>query len=191
VLLWRWIWSRRLKRAPLAMPWMVILAVAWMVGPWVDEIWGSWVFKRACEAMPEDIYNIPVAVGVGEFYDEHGNRRLWSYQEIRAGKSPHSPDDLPFAVDEDKKFMAAFEREFVKSRNDSQIMWLPIPIVERVAQRVHRTSGVVVWKTWLVGSSGGWVKRLFGWGSHAPYTCVKPAKLNGKTALFHDYIKFK
>jgi hypothetical protein len=186
LLLWRLLAPWRASRRPIAKPWVAAMAVAWLIAPWGDEIWGNWVFKRQCEAMPETTLNIPVAVGAGAFFDEAGHRKLWTADEVRRGLSPFPTNDPKVSYAEHLKFMKAINSEFSRPMASRRIRSFPVPIIEQTTTYVHTATGQTFGETRMLSSPGGWVSRLTGFGSHAPHVCDKP----GRDSQWSDWIKF-
>lgn len=172
-LIWRSIISHRVSGTTVRIPLGIVLAGIWLVAPWGDEWLGAREFKRLCHEMPEVKFYGPVAVGAGAFYDSQGQRRLWAYREVLDGKSPFPNGDFKLASVEGRKFDNAWELEFKRATLSQRIQNWPIPVSEEVTTYVHAATGKLVREDRWLGSPGGWIKRLSGWGDHAPYSCAK------------------
>ena len=147
------------------------LALLWFVGPVADEILGAREFKRLCDEMPGVKFYGPIAVGPSPFYDERGQRKLWAQREIEAGGSPFPKSDIKLAYAEGRRFQEAWQVVFKSTPETRRIQVWPIPVLEERLTYTHKSSGTVMLVSYWRASPGGWIKRLTGWGSHAPYQC--------------------
>lgn len=172
-LVWRLTIARFAKSAFIRVVLGSALAAAWLAAPWVDEWLGAREFKRLCDEMPEVKFLGPVSVGVGPFFDEHGRRLLWTQREIEQGHSPFPTGDIKLAYLEGRKFYAAWQREFKSAEHTQRIREWPIPVVEGTVSYVHGSAAQLVLVSHSRVSAGGWIKRITGWGAHAPYQCAK------------------
>ncbi|MBE7418535.1 MAG: hypothetical protein HS128_12460 [Ideonella sp.] len=174
-LIWRVTLARRISTGFARSTLAVALAGLWLFAPWADEWLGAREFKRLCEEMPAVKFYGPVAVGSGLFFDEQGRRRVWTQSEIEAGKSPFPKGDTKLAYEEGRRFEEAWTREFERTQRRQSIRSWPIPVLREVTTYVQISTGKVVREDYWLGSPGGWIKRISGWGSHAPYSCLKQA----------------
>lgn len=155
VLNWRAVIRKRIAKPVVRGIALVAFLAIWMIGPLLDEILGARQFERLCAEMsPIEFYG-PVAVGVGTFFDEQGKSK-WK-----------SRDD--FALNFWEK--PAWKEIFVNRDEYEVISRWPMLIAESRTVTIDRRSGRVI-KVWRARySPGGWIKRLAGWGGHAPYQC--------------------
>lgn len=171
--IWRMTLARLIVNAFVRRGLGLALAAVWLAAPWADEWLGAREFERLCDAMPEVKFHGPVSVGAGSFFDEQGRRLLWTQREIEAGLSPFPTGDVKLAYAEGRKFESAMELEFKRTTTSRRVRDWPVPVIEDVTTHVHVATGKVTREDHWLGSPGGWIKRLFGWGSHAPYSCSK------------------
>ncbi|MEC5397830.1 hypothetical protein [Uliginosibacterium sp. H1] len=147
----------------------VLLCPIWLTAPFLDEIIGAQDFKRLCREMPEIKFYGPVPVGPGAFFDERGNpirlpeirRKLTSEEIAMRGelieRQSRAWDDI---IDSPQSQWRLLQK------------W-PIPIGESRRVYTHVATGKPVLEAYSRYSSGGFIKRALGWGSHAPYQCPR------------------
>lgn len=169
------LWKRLVRprvRSPVALHVATAgLILLWFVGPVADEILGAREFKRLCDETPEMKFYGPIAIGSGWFFDERGQRKLWAQREIEEGNSPFPKSDITVAHAEGRRFQEAWQLEFKSSQETHLIQILPIPVLEERLTYLHESTRQMVLVSYWRTSPGGWIKRLTGWGSHAPYQC--------------------
>jgi len=180
-LIWRLTFSRVLRRGMVRLSLGTAFAWTWLLAPWADEWLGAREFRRLCEEMPEVKFFGPVAMGPGPFFDEQGQRKLWTQREIESGKSPFAGADIKGAHSRGQDFEAAWRREFERKTTRHRVREWPTPVLEEVNRYFHISSGKLVRESHWLGSPGGWIKRTSGWGNHAPYSCSKE-----RDALSHE-----
>lgn len=143
-------------------------ALLWFVGPVADEILGAREFKRLCDEMPGLEFHGPVSVGTGRFYQPDGTPTWSSNDDLRK---------IPFAE---------WHQIFARTEATRSIGTWPVPVVEQIVNYTQTSSGKAVLIVHWRGSPGGWIKRVTGWGSHAPYQCTKHVGYPPRK----DWIKF-
>jgi len=160
---WAWIghalWKRivrpRVKAGPQRAVALLVLAVIWFVGPVIDEILGAREFERLCTEMPAIIFHGPIPVGPGPFFDEIGRPKWSQKNDILAIKRNSKAWDELFGIRQEVVTISSW----------------PIPIVETRTTDFARDSGKSVVDSFSRSSTGGWLKRVTGWGANAPYQC--------------------
>ena len=144
------------------------LVAIWSVAPWADEWIGAREFKRLCDELPEVTFSGP--------FDESGARKLWTQREIEDGESPFPTGDIKLAYAEGRRFSEAWQREFRRTTAPQRVRDWPIPVLHETTTYTHAASRKVVLDSQWIGSPGGWMRRLSGWGNQAPHSCAKQSK---------------
>lgn len=153
--LWKWLLKPRFRSRGTLAAATLIAAAIWFIGPVLDEILGAQAFKRLCEEMPPIEFYGPVAVGSGAFFDEHGNRKWKTIDELLAIRRSAKEWDRIFDVKQDTGLL---------------LRW-PIPVLEAKTTDFDRNTGRPVVVSTYRSSPGGWIKQVTKWGRHAPYQC--------------------
>lgn len=172
-LLWRYLLAPFLKSEETRVLLGIALVAVWLFAPWADEWLGAREFKRLCDEMPEVKFYGPVSVGPGLLFDEQGRRQLWAQREIEGGLSPFPKGDTKRAHAEGSKFQEAWRIEFKSTTTTQRIQNWPTPVLEETITYAQGSTGRVVLVSHWRGSPGGWIKRVTGWGNHAPHQCSK------------------
>lgn len=153
--LWRLLIVRHATSNVSRMALTILFAFVWLIGPFVDEFLGAHEFKRLCDELPPVKFNGPVSVGPGPFYNEDGVPK-WK-----------NSDEFSAILRRTNVWSELFETH--ESR--SLISQYPIPVYEyRIKHRV-KAEGWISVESASRFSPGGWIKRITGWGTHAPYQC--------------------
>ncbi len=163
------IWTRLLRHwiAKPILRWILLMffLALWMVGPWIDEILGAREFKRLCDEMPPIKFYGPVGVGPGVFFDENGRAKWRDRRDFEDRRRP---------------FWAESEKLFGHRNEWKQVASFPVPIYDNPDVYFDRTNGSPVLVAPYRASPGGWIKRVTGWGSHAPYVCKQTGRFPGR-----------
>lgn len=152
-LVWRWLIKSYLIGKPFYSYAKAIFLAIWLIGPVFDEIVGSYQFDKACKEHQGYIFNGPVSVGAGRFYDDTGNPHWKNNEDL---------EKIPIA-----EWWGIFNRSETRSIIRSKIMLI---IEVRIVYK-HQPSGVEILTVREIISPGGWLRKSSGWGSHSPYTC--------------------
>jgi hypothetical protein len=138
-------------------PTFIVLTIAWLVGPWIDEPLAGRAFAIACDQMPHLRFHGPLALGAGAYFDEHGNRKWKTSDEFFAIKRSTKDWDNAFGLRQERTRVQDWPAPVVQVHSTYYSKKTDLPVVEAF----HRIS------------PGGWLKRTTGWGSHAPYQCAR------------------
>jgi hypothetical protein len=162
-----WIWlgylvlDRVLKpkfkntRAVIRIPVFIILAGAWVIGPWVDEVLADRAFTKACEEMPHVKFHGPVAIGEGAYFDGSGNRKWQTSDEFY----------------EIKRNTKDWRSVFGQHDERADIQRWPAPILEIHSTYFEKATNRPVIETYFRVSPGGWIKRNLLPGIFGMYRC--------------------
>ena len=165
--LWRITLAPRLKSGWLRILLGLGLSAIWLLAPFVDEMLGAQEFERACAALPPVKFYGPVSVGPGPFYNEDGSPKWKTKKEF---------EEIDLPMEDLKKGRPSYlDRLFETRESTTVITRFPVPIIEHQNIYVHKADGQVQIVTSARFSPGGWIKRMTGWGSHAPYQCSRKA----------------
>jgi hypothetical protein len=149
---------------------LVYLAV-WLVAPLADEVLGAREFQRLCEEMPAIKFHGAIAVGPGVFFDEAGNRRWASREQLLSIK--RSTDD--------------WDKLFGQREQWVPITRWPVPVYERRITLYDTRSGQASVESFFRTSPGGWLRRAVGSQLLGTYQCpVKgPFPTDEERIAFH------
>lgn len=183
VLLWGllgvWVWRRflnsRVSSIPVKVSSFILFMSVWLITPVLDEILGAREFERLCREMPEKKFYGPAPVGPGLFFEQSG--------------APKWKTDRDFSLIRlDPKGRKAWDEVIDWINDDYRLLtrW-PMPIGELHTIIVDRRSGKSVAEAYARYSPGGWIKRGFGLGNHAPYQCPSKGRWpHDATWIFFD-----
>ena len=179
-LIWKLVLRRVLVKPLSLLVGTLLLAAVWLLGPWADEYLGQKEFTRLCAAMPDTQFLGPVSVGEGPFFDAQG-RPKWAtkdeWRNLRQGGVIYVPK---------KGNVTRWNQMFAQTEENHRIADWPVPVLEQKITYSYRATGQVVLVSHWRGSPGGWLKRVSGWGSHAPYQCGRKTRYPDES----EWIKF-
>lgn len=172
VLVWRLLLGKRLRSGVARIGGLIAFLAVWTIGPWVDDIWGVRKFDALCRSLPPITFHGPVKVGAGAFYDSDGRPRFAPDDDLSASTGPWS---------------AEFRQLFGWRDETVEVSSTPIPIFETRTTHYDKRNNDPVVEQRLLGSKGGWIRRVTGLASLMPLTC--PAR--GSFPKASNWVEFK
>jgi len=157
-----WLWRTAVARVVSVRSARLILIVpfgaTWFMAPVADELVGSRTFDEICRSEQRLEFHGPVSVGSGLLFDESG-RPKWS--------TARQLQEMP---------IAQWSAVIVRSNEQIVLTEWPIPVVDQVTTHRSAGTGQLVAVAHYITSPGGWIRRLTGWGAHAPLACDVPVR---------------
>lgn len=155
LLLWRQLIRPRSQSRMSLVLITLVAGIAWFVVPIADELLGARKFKRLCDEMPPVEFYGPIAIGPGAFFNESGQPRWRNRDEFSKIRRETKDWDQIFGSREETTTISTW----------------PFTVLEMKTIYYARATGQPVLISRFRGSAGGWLKRITGWGSIAPYQC--------------------
>ncbi|MFR0690384.1 hypothetical protein ACLUTX_13370 [Enterobacterales bacterium AE_CKDN230030158-1A_HGKHYDSX7] len=163
VAVWGWlgnkIWGIICNRYNLQVSFLIksLLLAIWVLLPFADHVIGYLYFEKMCSDLPEIKFYGPVKVGAGEFFDRYGNPKWKNNVELaeltRKGKEWGSI----FGIEAKDYIVASY----------------PAPIYRRDTRKFDVRDYALLMEWSSLTSPGGWIARVTGLGSNAPYQCPR------------------